>query len=53
MREALGELESAVKTIEKSLEENRGVVKGNVNGLEGRVDTLLKRVDELGRSTKN
>ncbi|KAJ7925158.1 hypothetical protein B0H13DRAFT_2229654 [Mycena leptocephala] len=31
------------------LEENRGVVKGNVNGLEGRVDTLLKRVDELGR----
>ncbi|KAJ6558603.1 Dynamitin-domain-containing protein [Mycena vulgaris] len=51
MREALGELESAVKTIEKSLEDNRSVVKGNVGGLEGRVDTLLKRVDELSRST--
>ncbi|KAJ7782999.1 Dynamitin-domain-containing protein [Mycena metata] len=51
MREALGELDGAVKTIEKSLEENRAVVKGNVGGLEGRVDNLLKRVDELGRST--
>ncbi|KAJ7497146.1 Dynamitin-domain-containing protein [Mycena latifolia] len=49
MREALGELESAVKTIEKSLEDNRGVVKGNVGGLEGRIDTLLKRVDELSK----
>ncbi|KAJ7622826.1 Dynamitin-domain-containing protein [Mycena polygramma] len=49
MREALGELDSAVKTIEQSLEENRAVVKGNVGGLEARVDTLLKRVDELGR----
>ncbi|KAJ7188383.1 Dynamitin-domain-containing protein [Mycena filopes] len=51
MREALGELEGAVKTIEKSLDENRSVVKGNVGGLEGRVDNLLRRVDELGRST--
>ncbi|KAJ6593769.1 Dynamitin-domain-containing protein [Mycena capillaripes] len=53
MREALGELDGAVKTIEESLEENRVVVKGNVGGLEARVDTLLKRVDELGRSTKS
>ncbi|KAF8210089.1 Dynamitin-domain-containing protein [Mycena galopus ATCC 62051] len=49
MREALGELDNAVKTIEKSLEENRDVVKGNVGGLEGRIDGLLKRVDDLGR----
>ncbi|KAJ6475227.1 Dynamitin-domain-containing protein [Mycena vitilis] len=49
MREALGELDSAVKTIEQSLEDNRAVVKGNVGGLEARVDSLLKRVDELGR----
>ncbi|KAJ7262305.1 Dynamitin-domain-containing protein [Mycena haematopus] len=53
MREALGELDNAVKTIEKSLEENRDVVKGNVGGLEGRIDVLLKRVDELGRSAKS
>lgn len=51
MREALGELEGAIKTIEKSLEENRGVVKGNVGGLEARIDTLVKRVEELSRST--
>ncbi|KAJ6565719.1 Dynamitin-domain-containing protein [Mycena sp. CBHHK59/15] len=50
MREALGELEGAVETIETSLEENTGVVKGNVSGLEGRVDILLKRVDEFNRS---
>ncbi|KAJ7078925.1 Dynamitin-domain-containing protein [Mycena belliarum] len=49
IREALGELENAVKTIEQSLEENRSVVKGNVGGLEGRVDILLKRVGELGK----
>ncbi|KAF7376038.1 hypothetical protein MSAN_00018600 [Mycena sanguinolenta] len=53
MREALGELDNAVKTIEKSLEENRDVVKGNVGGLEGRIDLLLKRVEELGLSTKS
>ncbi|KAJ7209529.1 Dynamitin-domain-containing protein [Mycena pura] len=50
VREALGELENAVKTIEESLEDNRGVVRGNVGGLESRVDTLLTRVDELSRS---
>ncbi|KAJ7733110.1 Dynamitin-domain-containing protein [Mycena olivaceomarginata] len=49
MREGLGELDNAVKTIEKSLEENRDVVKGNVGGLEGRIDILLQRVDEVGR----
>ncbi|CAK5281376.1 unnamed protein product [Mycena citricolor] len=47
MRETLGELDNALKTIEKSLEDNRGVVQGNVTGLEGRVDKLLQRVDEL------
>ncbi|KAJ7647475.1 hypothetical protein FB45DRAFT_987216 [Roridomyces roridus] len=49
MREALGELESAIGTIEKSLEENRGVVRGNVSGLENRIELLMKRVEELGR----
>ncbi|KAK7057297.1 Dynamitin-domain-containing protein [Favolaschia claudopus] len=44
MREALGELDTAVKTIETSLEENKVVVKSNVGGLEGRVDILLKRL---------
>lgn len=50
-REALGELEVAVQTVEASLEENRNVVRGNVGGLEGRVDTLLRRLEELGRSS--
>nr|GAT57689.1 predicted protein [Mycena chlorophos] len=47
MREAVGELEGAVESIEKSMGENREVVKGNVGGLETRVDRLIRRVDEL------
>jgi nuclear migration protein JNM1 len=50
MREALNELEGAVQTVEQSLEDNRGVVKGNVAGLESRIETLLGRLEELGRS---
>ncbi|TFK44577.1 Dynamitin-domain-containing protein [Crucibulum laeve] len=49
MRESLLELEDAVQKVEKSLDENRSVVKGNVAGLEGRVDALLGRLEELGR----
>ncbi|KAF9529289.1 Dynamitin-domain-containing protein [Crepidotus variabilis] len=41
------ELESAVKTVEKSLDENREVVKNNVAGLEARVNLLLERLDDL------
>ncbi|KAF7321410.1 hypothetical protein MKEN_00661500 [Mycena kentingensis (nom. inval.)] len=47
MREALKELEGAVETIEKSLEDNRGLVKANVGSLESRIDALLKRVEDL------
>ncbi|KAF8070290.1 Dynamitin-domain-containing protein [Lyophyllum atratum] len=50
MHEALIELEGAVKTVEGSLEENRTVVRGNVAGLESRVDALLNRLEELSRS---
>ncbi|KAG5335873.1 hypothetical protein C0989_012676 [Termitomyces sp. Mn162] len=49
MHEGLRELDGAVSRVEKSLEENRGVVRGNVSGLEGRVDSLLSRVEELSR----
>lgn len=49
MHEALTELNDAVETVEKSLESNRSVVKENVAGLEGRVESLLQRLEELGR----
>lgn len=49
MREALEELDGAVKTVESSLVENQGLVKGNVSGLEERVEGLLRRLDELSR----
>ncbi|KAJ4468207.1 Dynamitin-domain-containing protein [Lentinula aciculospora] len=48
MKESLDELESAVGTVEKSLEENRKIVGGNVEGLEKRVDDLLRRLDGAG-----
>lgn len=53
MHEALMELDGAVSTVEKSLDENRGLVRGNVSGLEGRVDALLRRLEELGRSSES
>ncbi|KXN90198.1 putative dynactin subunit 2 [Leucoagaricus sp. SymC.cos] len=49
VHEVLGELNNAVDTVEKSLEENRSVIKNNVAGLEGRVESLLQRLEELGR----
>ncbi|KAG6891746.1 hypothetical protein C0992_006167 [Termitomyces sp. T32_za158] len=49
MHETLAELDGAVSRVEKSLEENRGVVRGNVSGLESRVDSLLNRIEELSR----
>jgi nuclear migration protein JNM1 len=47
LHEALGELEGAVETVEKSLEDNRAVVRGNVTGLESRVGALLSRLEGL------
>lgn len=49
IHEALTELNTAVETVEKSLTENKVVIKDNVAGLEGRVDSLLQRLEELGR----
>ncbi|KZP34195.1 hypothetical protein FIBSPDRAFT_809236 [Athelia psychrophila] len=49
MREALTELDEAVETVEESLEENQGLVKGNVSGLEERVDGLLRRLEEMSK----
>jgi nuclear migration protein JNM1 len=49
---ALAELDVAVETVENSLEDNRGVVKGNVRGLEGRIDTLLRKLEEVSRSVE-
>lgn len=48
-RESLKELDGAVESVAKSLEENRKVVGGNVAGLEERVEGLLRRLDELSR----
>lgn len=49
LHEALRELKGAVETVESSLEENRGLVKGNVGGLDERVNGLLKRLEDLNR----
>lgn len=46
-RSMLTELSSAIEGVERSLEDNRGVVKGNVESLEGRVETLMKRISEV------
>jgi nuclear migration protein JNM1 len=48
--EALNELEGAVETVEKNLEDNRGVVRGNVASLDSRVEALLARLEELSRT---
>lgn len=49
MRNSLLELEASLTTVEKSLDENREVVKNNVAGLEKRVNSLLERLDDLQR----
>ncbi|KAF9484478.1 hypothetical protein BDN70DRAFT_872501 [Pholiota conissans] len=46
-RTGLLELEKAIHTVETSLNENREVVKSNVTGLEGRVNLLLGRLEDL------
>lgn len=48
--DALMVLNDAVRSVEKSLEDNRILVKNNVTGLEGRVDMLSQRLEELGRN---
>ncbi len=53
MHSSLLELESAVQTVEKSLDENREVVKNNVTGLEKRVNSLLERLDDLQHPEQN
>jgi len=49
VRGGLLELQSAVEKIERSLEENRAVVKENVAGLDARVNQLLAKVEEIRR----
>ena len=49
LRSTLLELEKAVETVELSLKDNREVVKNNVAGLEGRVNALLSRLEDLAR----
>ena len=46
-RSVLTELSTAIENIEKSLGENQGVVRGNVESLEGRVEELMNRISEL------
>jgi nuclear migration protein JNM1 len=46
-REALDGLSQAIEGVEGSLTENGRVVKGNVAGLEERIDALTKRLDVL------
>lgn len=47
-REALDALTQAIEGVEGSLSENGRVVKGNVAGLEARIDTLTAQLDKLG-----
>lgn len=47
-REALGALTQAIEGVEGSLSENGRVVKGNVAGLEERIDALTTRLEKLG-----
>lgn len=47
VRAALEELEKAVETVEKSLEDNGRVTSSNVSGLEVRVEELVKRMAKL------
>jgi nuclear migration protein JNM1 len=47
-RDALDALNQAVEGVEGSLAENGRVVKGNVAGLEERIDALTKRLDLVG-----
>lgn len=47
-RGRLDVLSTAIEGVEKSLEDNAEVVKGNVNGLEERIEMLVKRLDALG-----
>ena len=49
VRAALEELEKAVETVENSLEENGRLTAANVSGLETRVESLVKRMDNMGR----
>jgi nuclear migration protein JNM1 len=46
-RSTLAELSTAIESVERSLEDNRGVVKGNVESLEGRVEELMRRINDL------
>ncbi|KAI0276593.1 Dynamitin-domain-containing protein [Russula aff. rugulosa BPL654] len=46
-REALDALNQAIEGVEGSLAENARVVKGNVTGLEERIDALTKRLEAL------
>jgi nuclear migration protein JNM1 len=46
-RNTLTELSTAIEGVEKSLGENRGVVRDNVESLEGRVQELMNRINDL------
>jgi nuclear migration protein JNM1 len=46
-REALDALNQAIEGVEGSLAENGQVVRGNVTGLEERIDALTKRLESL------
>ncbi|KAF9007986.1 hypothetical protein BDQ17DRAFT_1350367 [Cyathus striatus] len=50
MRDALQQLQGAVDAVEKSLDDNRSVVKSNVAGLDQRVSQMLSRLEDLGRT---
>jgi len=47
-RERLDMLAKAVEGVEQSLDDNAVVVRGNVTGLEERIERLMKRLDALG-----
>lgn len=46
-RAALTELQTALDGVEGSLKDNEGVVKNNVRDLEGRVEAINQRMEEL------
>lgn len=50
VRAALGELDTAVRGVEESMENNVSRTEGNLKGLETRIDELVTRLSGLGLS---
>ncbi|TFY79219.1 hypothetical protein EWM64_g4793 [Hericium alpestre] len=50
VREALDDLTKAVESVESSLQDNAQLVRGNVSGLEERIESLMRRLEQVHAS---